>query len=462
MKGRHSKSSKHSGIKIIISIIVVAVIIAGCYFVLKPKDNNTVTIPNDTKTLTGQIVTTGDQVVRVRLDNNKEYLLSTSSIKLGKKKLLAGNTIKVTYTGKLDNSNNDIQSIKLYKLSTSSILLSNVGSNKKVTQALSDTLKDMSLEEKVAQLMMVRCPDNDQTQFVVDNQPGGYILFGQDFEDKSEDEVISNISSYQTKSKIKMFIGTDEEGGSVDRLKSLYPRTFKSPQTIYNNGGMEAIINDTKNKAEVLKRLGLNINFAPVCDVSTSTNDFINSRSFGKGASETSEYVKNVVSTNNQNKMGSVLKHFPGYGSNGDSHTSVIKDAKALSEFESTDFVPFKAGIKAGANMVLVAHNIMEAVDSTNPASLSSKVHDILRNEMNYNGIIITDDLMMEGVRALDSDANNAVKAIQAGNDMILASNAKVQMQAIIDACNNGSISINQIDKSVLRILSYKTYLGII
>lgn len=309
----------------------------------------------------------------------------------------------------------------------------------------------------------MRCPDSDQDEFIKEFEPGGYLLFAKDFKDQTKEEVIQNIQSYQNNSKIKMFIGVDEEGGSVVRVSQYFRnKRFQSPQMLYNHGGLENIKEDTKEKDAFLKEFGINLNLAPVCDISTNPDDFIYARTFGKDANETGKYVQTVVQQMNDDLMGGCLKHFPGYGNNIDSHYNVIHDKRSYESIKENDLIPFEMGLKENSHMVLVCHNIIDNIDQTLPASLSKPVHNILRNDMSYHGIIITDDLVMDGVKKIDSDENNAIKAVKAGNDMLISSDAKVQYQAIFDAVNRNEISENQIDVSVLRILFYKQLLQII
>lgn len=463
MRGRHKATKKRK--YLVISFLVVAIVIAGVSYLLLNQDSDKKEAVVDAKKIDGQIAGVGDEIIRLRTDENKEYIIPTPKVKIEGNTYI-GNKITVSYNGDLDIKNKDIQNIDVVSVDVKVNNVINLSDsnkeNKEINKTVSDLLGTMTLEEKVGQMFMVRCPDDNQDEFVSEYQPGGYILFGQDFEDKTETEVKNNIQSYQNKSSVPMLIGTDEEGGTVSRVRSIYNGRFQSPQRIYNNGGFEAIQQDTITKSQYLKLLGINLNFAPVSDVSTNNDDFIYNRAFGKEANETSEYVSIVIKEMLNQQMGSVLKHFPGYGNNEDSHTDVVHDSRDISVFESSDFLPFKAGIMEGANCILVAHNIMEAVDGDNPSSLSNKVHDILRNEFNYDGVIMTDDLLMEGVRKLDTDENIAIRAVQAGNDMLISSSASSQIQAVVSAVENGTISLNQIDTSVARVLMWKYSLGLI
>ena len=323
----------------------------------------------------------------------------------------------------------------------------------------------MTINEKVGQMFIVRVPTENAVEDVNAYHIGGYIMFGRDFTGKTKEQIVQTINSWQANAKIPLLIGVDEEGGIVNRVstnRNLRAAPFWSPQTLYAEGGFDLIRSDTKEKAELLRSLGINLNFAPVSDVSQNPNDFIYSRSFGKDGAATAEYVRNVVEVMQEQKMGSVLKHFPGYGNNTDTHTGIAYDNRPYDTFTSSDFLPFQAGIDAGASMVLVSHNVVNAIDSQSPASLSSRAHEILRNDLRFNGVIITDDLVMDGVRNFAGDAEVAVRAVEAGNDMLCCTNFWEQIPAVINAVNNGQISEERINESVLRILRLKISLGII
>ena len=156
------------------------------------------------------------------------------------------------------------------------------------------------------------------------------------------------------------------------------------------------------------------------------------------------------------------MKHFPGYGSNGDTHTCIVRDYRDYDSFVNGDFLPFIEGINQGADCVLVSHNIVECIDSEMPASLSGKVIGILRNDLEFDGVIITDDLMMDGVSDYFSEGESAVMAIIAGNDMILSTDYSLQYESVLAAVYDGRITEERIDESVTRILLWKYELGLI
>lgn len=326
-------------------------------------------------------------------------------------------------------------------------------------------LNTMDTKTKVGQMFIAKCPPQNQLELIKEYNLGGYILFANDFKDKSPEQTIAFIDDFQKTSNIPMFIAVDEEGGLVNRIskhKQFRSTPFLSPQELYLKNGFEQIRADTEEKSIFLKKLGINLNLAPVCDISTDPSDFMYNRTFGKDASETSLYVSEVVKVMNDNKIGSALKHFPGYGKNIDTHEYQAIDNRDYSYFVNNDFLPFKAGINNDATVVMVSHNIVSCMDSKNPASLSPEVHNTLRNELGFEGLIMTDDLDMKAISNYFDPSAAAIKAITAGNDIICSSNVDVQIPAIVSEIENGNVDIKIIDTAVLRILIAKLKLGII
>lgn len=332
-------------------------------------------------------------------------------------------------------------------------------------QKLDSLISDMTTEEKIGQMFYVRCPEEDAVDCISKYHLGGYILFGRDFDDKTKDDIVSAVQSYQSASEIPMFIGVDEEGGTVVRVSSnpnIRSTPFLSPSDTYADGGWDAVENDACEKAELLLSLGLNVNMAPVCDVTSDPDAFMYYRSFSGNVDMTEEFVQKTVTVCKSKKLGTVLKHFPGYGNNDDTHTGMAYDNRDYSQFTESDFKPFIAGIKAGADSILVSHNIVSSIDSEYPASLSKKVHDIIRNELNFDGVVMTDDLAMEAITDYTGNDAAAVAAAKCGNDILCCSDVAVQYPAVLVAVQNGEISESQIDASVKRILKWKSNLGLI
>jgi len=328
-------------------------------------------------------------------------------------------------------------------------------------------LSSMTLEEKVGQLFFVRVPADRAVEDVGTYHLGGYILFGRDTQDRTANDLIQTIQRYQDAAAIPLLIGVDEEGGTVVRVSSnphLRASKFKSPQKLSASGGMEAVTADAHEKDVLLHALGFNVNLAPVADVSTSAGDFIYSRSFGQDASATADYVAQVTARMTADGMGSVLKHFPGYGNNVDTHTGIAVDQRSLETFETSDFLPFQAGIRAGGKQtaVLVSHNIMTCVDDALPASLSPAVHEILRDNLGFEGVVMTDDLAMDAVAAYAKDGAVAVMALEAGNDLIITTDYRTQIPKVIEAVESGALEEPVIDAACLRVLRWKSALGLL
>ena len=320
-------------------------------------------------------------------------------------------------------------------------------------------LAGMSLEQKVGQMFLARCPETGAAESLRKYHLGGYLLFGRDFKDKSKEEVMTVIASYQKAAAVPLWIAVDEEGGAVNRVSRnpvLRLTPFASPRVLYQNGGWDRIKNDTVEKAELLKSLGINLNMAPVCDIPEKETDFIYDRAVSADPQVVKEYVTQVVTVMNEEKIGSVLKHFPGYGNNIDTHTEFAYDRRTLENFKSRDFLPFLAGIENGAGAILVSHNVMMAVDDQMPASLSAPVHQLLRKDLAFKGVVITDDLMMDAVKKLMTEEEAAILAVLAGNDMLCATSFEVQVPAVIEAVQSGRIPQAQIDAAVRRILLWK------
>lgn len=313
---------------------------------------------------------------------------------------------------------------------------------------------EMSLEDKIGQLFMVRC-DSKNMAPILKKQPGGILMFSVDFDDLSKDEVKAKIDGYKKALKIEPYIAVDEEGGTVVRVsnhKALAPEKYESPQYYYRSGGIPSVADNAAEKSKLLTSLGINMNLAPVADVSTDPADFIYARALGQDAETTAQYVSTVVSTMSKHSIASCLKHFPGYGSNGDTHTGSSTDLRTLDEFRKKDFLPFSAGIAAGADAVLVSHNVVSNIDAV-PASVSQEMHRILREELGFDGIIITDDMSMA---AVEGYSDPYARAVLAGNDMLIVTDYEKAYNEILSAVKNGTIPTEMIDSAVDRIIKHK------
>ena len=245
----------------------------------------------------------------------------------------------------------------------------------------------------------------------------------------------------------------------VSSNPNLASSKFLSPRDLYLNGGFDKIKEDTVNKSLLLSELGLNLNLAPVVDVSTNSSDYMYKRTLGENTELTSTYAKTVIKASKGLGVSYTLKHFPGYGNNKDTHNGVVNDNRSYDEIVKNDLPPFEAGINEGAEAVLISHNTVTNIDSSNPASLSVDIHNLLRNKLGFTGIIITDDLAMGAISSIN---NATVKAILAGNDLIITTDYEESFNDIKDAINNDTIDEGLIDKLAFRVLAWKYYKGLI
>lgn len=412
----------------------------------------------DKSSLTGTIIEIKDEVVVLEDENRVTYSIPMKEIEAQ-----VGDSILIEYTGLLDTDKTD-QTIHVvgYNVLQNASDTEDGGIFKSYMKQAKEKLKKLSLDEKIGQMLLVRVPDANAIETIQKYHIGGYLLFAKDFANLSESDVKMKINEYQNASTTPLLTAVDEEGGSVVRISSnpqLRAEKFKSSQELYNEGGLAAIKTDTIDKSLLLSNLGLNLNLAPVVDVATDPSAYIYDRTLGQNASVTSEYAKTVIEASKGTKVSYALKHFPGYGNNTDTHIGTAVDNRSLESIMNNDILPFKSGINAGAEAVLISHNTVTSIDSTNPASLSSKVHEILRNDLGFTGVIITDDLDMGATSSIDQVA---VKAVLAGNDILITTDYETSFQDIKTAVSNGTISEQQIDTIVTRILAWKYYKGLL
>ncbi len=326
-------------------------------------------------------------------------------------------------------------------------------------------LDSMSVDEKVGQLFLARCPDTKAVEDIVKYHLGGYILFARDFEDETPESVRTTISGYQAASPIGMLIAVDEEGGSVTRVsryKAFRDTKFPSPRSLYSQGGLAKIQETETEKCQLLASLGINVNVGPVCDVTTDRSAFMYSRSLGQSPEITGQFAAMMVGVMAENKIGGILKHFPGYGNNADTHVGIARDDRSLAHLESNDLVPFASAVGAGCDAIMISHVYINALDDALPATLSPAVHRYLRENMSFGGVIVTDDLVMDAITKTYGAGEAAVLAVLAGNDLLCSTEYSVQYDAVLQAVRNGRISMDQLNASVLRLLRWKAELGLI
>lgn len=329
---------------------------------------------------------------------------------------------------------------------------------------MEELMDSLTLEQKVGQLFLARCPETGAAEAVRQYHLGGFVLFDRDFQGETQDTMAQKITDYQNASDIPLLIAVDEEGGTVNRVsnhKAFRAYPFQSPRELYTKGGLELIHNTEAEKAQLLSGLGINVNLAPVCDITTNSGAFMYRRSLGQSPEVTGEFVADTIQTMGRFGVAAVMKHFPGYGNNADTHTGIARDSRSLETLETEDMQPFFAGISAGGGAILVSHTIVEAIDPEYPASLSQSMNHYLRLAMGFDGVIITDDLSMDAIAAQYGTEEAAVLAVLAGNDLLCSTEFETQYSAVLKACRSGRISEEMLDEAVEHVLRWKVQMGL-
>lgn len=342
----------------------------------------------------------------------------------------------------------------------------------KYAEKAEEKLKELTEDEIIAQLFLVGTHTNSDFEKLKEKQFGGYLFFADFFKDKTEKQIQNEINEFKEVSKVPLLISVDEEGGNVVRVssnKKLISEPFKYSSEIYQKGGFEAIKEDTIKKSNFLSNLGINLNLAPVVDICENQSDYMYSRSFKQGKELTCEFAKTVITASKEGKVSYTLKHFPGYGNNVDTHKETSVDKRTYEDIYNNDLEPFRTGIEAGAEAILISHNVVTSIDPENPASLSPKIHTLLREDLKFEGIIITDAMNM-GAIVNDYSAEDAiVKAILAGNDIIIVTINKSTKEkyddiinAVKTAIHSEKISKEDIYEKAKNIIAWKYYKGML
>ena len=326
-------------------------------------------------------------------------------------------------------------------------------------------LSGLTTEEKVGQLFLARCRKETAAEDIAQYHLGGLVLFDRDTEDETPESLRQTLERYQKAATIPLLIAVDEEGGSVVRISdkpAFRDAPFSSPRSLYEGGGMEALRTAEVEKDALLSDLGINVNLAPVCDITTDPAAFLYDRSLGQSPELTCQWVQIAVEEGQTYGIGCVLKHFPGYGNNADTHVGIAIENRSLEELEAQDLLPFAAGMEAGCGAVMMSHIQVTALDAEYPASLSPAVHRYVRETMGYNGVLVTDDLVMDAISVPYGVGEAAVLAVLAGNDLLISSDFPEQYAAVLEAIRESRISEEQIDNAVRRVLLWKQSLGLL
>lgn len=342
----------------------------------------------------------------------------------------------------------------------------------KETDAIKELIGKMTLDEKIGQMVIVGVDDytnnSHSTEMIEAYHVGGFILFDRNIKDPSQAlGLINSLKETNAGNKSPLFIGVDEEGGRVTRMPVGLAR-IPTNKAIGQADNSDFSYEIGKAIGGELKAFGMNMNFAPVLDINSNPkNPVIGDRSFGANPEIVSKLgVQTMKGLQSQNII-SVVKHFPGHGDTSvDSHKSLPVVNHGLDRLKAFELLPFAEAVKNNADAVMVAHILLPEIDKENPASLSKAViTDILRGELKFNGVVITDDMTMGAIIQNYGIGEAAVKSVNAGSDIVLVCHEYDKeisvIKALKAAAETGTISEDTINDSVYRILKLKQKYGL-
>lgn len=332
-------------------------------------------------------------------------------------------------------------------------------------------INSMTLDEKIGQLFVVAFEGKELNsnikELIEKYKVGGVILFDGNVSDiKQTVSLINNLKSVNSNNKHPLFISVDEEGGRVTRMPVEFKR-MPSSADIGRTGKVEIAENAGNIIGESLRILGFNVDFAPVLDIySNPQNTIIRGRSFGNDVNIVTKMGVAEVKALKGNSIIAVPKHFPGHGDTSiDSHIGLPIVHKSLSELKNFEFKPFEEAINNGADAIMVGHIVLSEIDKNNPASLSKDVIEILKKDLKFEGLVVSDDMTMGAITKNYNLEDSVLKSINAGVDLVLVcndfENQVKSINRVKEALSTGELTEERLNESIYKILKLKYKYGL-
>ncbi|MFJ7732952.1 beta-N-acetylhexosaminidase [Lysinibacillus sp. NPDC097231] len=334
-------------------------------------------------------------------------------------------------------------------------------------QQVTEMIEQMTLDEKIGQMLFAGVSGTtlqQETQDLLhDFKVGGFIFYAKNLETPQQTiTFINDLMAENANNKLPLFIGTDQEGGKVVRLPGPI-KNFPTNKKIGDINKSQFSFEVGRLLGEELKVFGFNLDFAPVLDVNSNPNNpIIGDRSFANNPDIVSKLGIQTMKGLESQQVIPVVKHFPGHGDTSvDSHLELPKVTKSLDDLNKLEIIPFKGAIEEGADVVMVAHILLPKIDQQYPASMSKAIiTGILRNNLAFDGVVMTDDMTMKAITNHFDIGQAAVDSVKAGNDIILIAhdfnNVQSAVEALKAAVQHGELTEDRINDSVRRIIQLK------
>lgn len=354
-----------------------------------------------------------------------------------------------------------------------SVQLSNKPSDKPTVEPteqsnpLREQIANMTLDEKIGQMVIVGLDGTSMKQrdkeMIETYRVGGFILYKDNMRDADQIlSLLNQLKEENQENQIPLWLSLDQEGGKVNRMPAEFTK-FPPAAEVGKVDNIDYTKQIGEAIGEAVSALGFNMDFAPVLDINSNPkNPIIGNRSYGIDAESVITHGLETMKALQSNQVAAVVKHFPGHGDTSvDSHLDLPVVNKSLAELKAFELLPFVEAIKQNTDAIMIAHLLIPKIDKTYPASLSKiLISNLLREDLGYDGVVITDDMTMGGITDHFKVGEAAVTSVQAGSDLILIGHEYDKQVSVIKAlkkaAREGVISSEMLDKSVYRILQLK------